>query len=378
MESENNIMSCADGLTQNGGHCSHEMFAELSAPGGWFESLCPVTCGTCPDGGGGGGDGSNYDASPPSPDSGSSLFPTPSHCADDDATLAIVTQGTVSSCADGVAMSSYLCSDDGFTSLCPVTCGTCSDCADDDDRVFSDSQNHILSCAFGFAISGYACTDEMFVDSFGAPTGWFKSVCPDTCGMCPNDGSSDDHADNPCEHLCSLATCFSYEAMARPECADCCSCLNHWNPCPFSASSCGDGVCDLKEGEGYDMWASCYVDCHCGDGWCDPNPPGNETWANCPADCTSASASCGNGVCEPEANETAATCYEDCHCGDGFCDRRFGPGVGLGGGLGGWAWAWAGAGARAGARLGLGLGILVRVVGLAIPHHASTTAAATS
>ena len=306
----------------------------------------------------------------------------------------------ISSCADGFAMNGHHCSNDmfpyvgpaiagWFISLCPATCGTCMPCADDDELVMIDSQNAILSCAFGFAISGYVCSDEMFTTEIGAPTGWFKSVCPDTCGMCPDDGSSDDHADNPCEDVCSLAACFSMQDMARSECADCCSCLNHWNPCPFSANSCGDGVCDLKQGEGYlrergtllgmrDTLNSCYVDCHCGDGWCDPNPPGNETWANCPADCTSVSASCGNGVCEPEANETAATCYEDCHCGDGFCDRRFGPGVGLGGGLGGWAWAWAGAGARAGARLGLGLGILVRVVGLAIPHHASTTAAATS
>ena len=209
----------------------------------------------------------------------------------------------ISSCADGFAMNGHHCSngmfpDEGpygwFTSLCPATCGTCMPCADEDEVVMMVSQNAILSCAFGFTISGYVCSDEMFVDSFGAPTGWFKSACPDTCGMCPDDGSSDDHADNPCEHLCSLAACFSYEAMARPECADCCSCLNHWNPCPFSASSCGDGVCDLKEGEGYTGWAEC---------------------------------------------------YEDCHCGDGFCDRRLGPGVGLGGGLGAWAGAWVGAGA---------------------------------
>ena len=122
-------MSCYQGYESNGHHCSNDMFIDSGLPHGMFESLCPVTCGTCPDGGGGAGDGSNYDASPPSPDSGSSLFPTPSHCADDDATLAIVTHGTIPSCADGVAMSSDLCSDDGFTSLCPVTCGTCSDAA---------------------------------------------------------------------------------------------------------------------------------------------------------------------------------------------------------------------------------------------------------
>ena len=59
--------------------------------------------------------------------------------------------------------------------------------------------------------------------------------------------------------------------------------------------------------------------------------------------------SCGNGVCEPEANETAATCYEDCHCGDGFCDRRLGLGAGLESRLG--------LGLRLGLKLGLGLGL---------------------
>ena len=250
-------------------------------------------------------------------------------------------------------------------------------CADDDAKLMSESQNRITSCAAGFATHDHVCSDDMFVDA-GAAVGWFKATCPVTCGTCQDDqddshdsqdGSydsqddsydsqddSDDSQDgsydsqddsHPCFALCYPAGCSSLEDMARPECADCCQCMSGGIPC--AAGNCGDGVCDPLGGETYGLWASCYVDCHCTDGWCDPTPPANETSANCPADC--ASASCGNGVCEPEANETAATCYEDCHCGDGFCDRRLDLGVGLGAGLGVWL------GLGLGLRLGLGLGL---------------------
>ena len=42
-------MSCADGFASYGNHCSDDMFAELGAHAGWFISLCPITCGTCPE-----------------------------------------------------------------------------------------------------------------------------------------------------------------------------------------------------------------------------------------------------------------------------------------------------------------------------------------
>ena len=42
-------MSCAEGFASYGNHCSDDMFVELGAPAGWFISLCPVTCGTCPE-----------------------------------------------------------------------------------------------------------------------------------------------------------------------------------------------------------------------------------------------------------------------------------------------------------------------------------------
>ena len=47
-------MSCADGFASYGFanydmSCFDDMFAEFGAPAGWFTSLCPVTCGTCPE-----------------------------------------------------------------------------------------------------------------------------------------------------------------------------------------------------------------------------------------------------------------------------------------------------------------------------------------
>ena len=294
-------------------------------------------------------------------------------------------------------------------------------CADDDAKLMLESDDRILSCASGFATynndlsrrlqvgtgAQQGCSEDMFVESAGAPVGWFIETCPVTCGTCqydpsppapmggggiggggmggggmggggsppspssyypssspiPNYDSSYDpdqddssetydspNTDEPCYDVCEEAACFSAEDISKPECAACCQCHNGGTPCGGSAGSCGDGVCDPYAMETYlyvGYEGGCYVDCHCSDGWCDPDPPANETSANCPADCPSMS--CGNGVCEPEANETAATCYEDCHCGDGFCDRRLGLGVGLGMRLG--------LGLRLGLELGLGLGL---------------------
>ena len=67
-------------------------------------------------------------------------------------------------------------------------------CADDDATLASDSMGTIPSCAAGFAMNGHHCSYEMFVETMGAPAGWFESLCPVTCGTCgaPTPSADDD------------------------------------------------------------------------------------------------------------------------------------------------------------------------------------------
>lgn len=75
--------------------------------------------------------------------------------------------------------------------------------------------------------------------------------------------------------------------------------------CPIDScvSLCGNGKCDMEEGEDAD---SCLMDCQCNyDGTCDPW----ETVDACSIDCT-----CGNFVCDYLLGENMKNCPSDCGC----------------------------------------------------------------
>lgn len=104
-----------------------------------------------------------------------------------------------------------------------------------------------------------------------------------------------------CEAVCGDDACTGSESHA--------SCARD---CPVE---CGDGSCD-----GSETYQTCPDDCPapavCGDGFCD----GGENNANCPSDCPPAPV-CGDGFCT--GNENASNCPADCYvayCGNGFCD----------------------------------------------------------
>ena len=88
-----------------------------------------------------------------------------------------------------------------------------------------------------------------------------------------------------------------------------------------TASFCGDGNCDIADGEDSLI---CPEDCsegssYCGDGNCDPDEDCN----SCDIDCGICPSACGDGNCDPD--EDCNSCDIDCGicppaCGDGNCD----------------------------------------------------------
>ena len=86
---------------------------------------------------------------------------------------------------------------------------------------------------------------------------------------------------------------------------------------PRSPSYCGDGLCQIGEGETCD---NCAVDCmcgSCGDGRCRADQ--GEACSNCPTDCGGC-AGCGDGVCDA-LREDCSNCPGDC----GSCGTTCGP-----------------------------------------------------
>ncbi|MFN7700835.1 MAG: hypothetical protein ACK6CU_31195 [Deltaproteobacteria bacterium] len=86
---------------------------------------------------------------------------------------------------------------------------------------------------------------------------------------------------------------------------------------PTSPSYCGDGLCQIGEGEDR---VNCAVDCmgdSCGDGICRADQ--GEACSNCPIDCGGC-AGCGDGVCDA-LREDCSICPGDC----GSCRTTCGP-----------------------------------------------------
>jgi hypothetical protein len=88
-----------------------------------------------------------------------------------------------------------------------------------------------------------------------------------------------------------------------------------------TCGACGDGLCDVDQGE---SCGSCVIDCACGacdDGTCDPGV--GESQFNCPGDCGCSAGVCGGAAdggcfCDALCQIAGDCCWDACtECG--FC-----------------------------------------------------------
>jgi len=197
---------------------------------------------------------------------------------------------------------------------------------------FNDTD--LTDCGNGVCDAGENCL-SCAVDCISGTSGGFEcgnGVCEDgeTCYTCPNDCMSSEQMTGGGDKFCCYGgethprianavschdfrcstdkvTCDSEESPLVTYCCGdgVCSGEETYLNCGIDncVELCGNGVCDVDEGENAD---TCATDCTCNlDGICDPW----ETVNSCSLDCT-----CGDRVCNYDLGETVANCMTDCAC----------------------------------------------------------------
>jgi len=153
---------------------------------------------------------------------------------------------------------------------------TCKNCPEDCNGEDADEQQDLYCC--------YGGSDLPDGELIGAVS------CNDA--RC---GASAGRCDSTAEYCCGDGVCQEGETMAN---------------CPIDGCTCGDGKCDVGDGENTH---NCPEDCKCNNnGQCDVF----ETVDKCPLECH-----CGDGICQIDAGENVDNCETDCACNrNGVCE----------------------------------------------------------
>ena len=176
-----------------------------------------------------------------------------------------------------------------------------------------------FAIAYVRAPEGQTCPDGFCDDSV-------NENCPADAGACP---------DNPCQEPTCISGCgqiFVPYGQNDESCNDDSDCVGSDCACDGAgvciSFSCGNGACDVADGECTD----CPGDCSVAECCTDFNPSGDpacngdvgEDNSNCPTDCPP---SCGNLACDVIGGE-CTDCPGDCSvaecCGNSFCDDAVG------------------------------------------------------
>lgn len=116
-------------------------------------------------------------------------------------------------------------------------------CLDDDAKIAVDSQGTIATCVAGLAMqTGGVCSQDMFTTNCGqpecAPVGWFVGTCPITCGLSPT------CAFTPCKDAADFVPTNLLDA---PHCVG--DEQESGNPIAANQAACEAAGCDWSEGD---------------------------------------------------------------------------------------------------------------------------------
>ena len=116
-------------------------------------------------------------------------------------------------------------------------------CLDDDAKIAVDSQGTIATCVAGLAMqTGGVCSQDMFTTNCGqpecAPVGWFVGTCPITCGLSPT---------------CAFTPCKDAADFVPTNLLDAPHCVGDeqetGNPIAANQAACEAAGCDWSEGD---------------------------------------------------------------------------------------------------------------------------------